>query len=106
MRRCSSSWRRSWSAVDGYSTDGHLILSGTPDVEGLYIAAGMSGTGFKTAPAVGMAMAELVLNGETTTVDIQPFRLSRFQENQPIVSENEYVIPPFEASTASGVETH
>ncbi|MDP6511941.1 MAG: hypothetical protein QF878_01945, partial [SAR202 cluster bacterium] len=66
----------------------------------------MSGTGFKTAPAVGMVMAELVLDGKASTVDIQPFRLSRFQENQPIVSENEYEIPPFETPAASGVEIH
>jgi sarcosine oxidase subunit beta len=102
----NAGWRRSWSAVDGYSPDGHMILDQTPEVQGLYVAAGMSGTGFKTAPAVGMVMADLVLDGWSTTVDIQPFRLTRFQDNQPIISENEYVIPPFQSPTASGVGTH
>ncbi|MDP6453640.1 MAG: FAD-binding oxidoreductase [SAR202 cluster bacterium] len=102
----NAGWRRSWSAVDSYSADGHMILDQSPDVQGLYVATGMSGTGFKTAPAVGMVMAELVLDGKASTVDIQPFRLSRFQENQPIVSENEYEIPPFETPAASGVEIH
>ncbi len=88
-------WRRSWAQVDGYTPDGHMVLGGAPTVEGLYIAAGMSGSGFKTGPAVGMCMAELVLEGESRTVDIEPFRLTRFDENDPIAGPNDYEIPEF-----------
>tara|TARA_B100001964_G_scaffold244879_1_gene328507 strand:- start:8164 stop:9453 length:1290 start_codon:yes stop_codon:yes gene_type:complete len=88
-------WRRSWAHVDGYPPDGHMVLGKEPDIEGMYVAAGMSGSGFKTGPAVGIGMAELILEGESRTVNIDPFRINRFQENEPIISENEYQISEF-----------
>ncbi|MBI4338061.1 MAG: FAD-binding oxidoreductase [Chloroflexi bacterium] len=90
-------WRRAWTGVDGHSPDGHMILDKAPGIVGLYIAAGMSGTGFKTGPAVGLAMAELVLEGQAKSVDIHAFRLGRFAEGKPIVAQHEYVVPPFKA---------
>ncbi len=50
------------------------------EVEGFYCAVGHSGHGFKIAPAVGICMAELITEGRAKTVDIFPFRLSRFFE--------------------------
>jgi hypothetical protein len=38
-------------------------------------------------------MAELITQGQATFVDINPFRFSRFQENQPICGPYEYVCP-------------
>jgi sarcosine oxidase, subunit beta len=61
--------------------------------EGLYLAVGMSGSGFKKGPAIGEAVAELVVHGEARTVPINEFRLSRFAENDPIAGEG-YVIGP------------
>jgi glycine/D-amino acid oxidase-like deaminating enzyme len=52
------------------------ILDESP-VRGFYIAAGMSGHGFKLAPAVGELMAELITEGRTT-LNRAPFRLDRF----------------------------
>jgi sarcosine oxidase subunit beta len=94
-------WRRDWVGVDGRSPDGHMVLDQVPGVEGLYIAAGMSGTGFKTGPAVGLCMAELILEGKVKSVDIGPFRLGRFQEGKPIVAQHEYVIPPLDLALPS-----
>ncbi|MGE3912138.1 MAG: NAD(P)/FAD-dependent oxidoreductase [Chloroflexota bacterium] len=75
------------------SPDTRAILDRAPGVDGLYLAAGFSGTGFKKAPAVGLGMSELILTGAATSVDFQPFRLSRFSEQQPIHGEDEYVLP-------------
>ncbi len=86
-------FKGTWAGVDGFTPDGHAILDKAPDVEGLYIAAGFSGTGFKTSPAVGKCMAELILEGKATTVDIDAFRLSRFAEGKPLVGEHEYAPP-------------
>jgi sarcosine oxidase subunit beta len=83
-------WQRAWSGVDGNTPDGHAILDKAPGVEGLYMAAGMSGAGFKIGPAVGMCMAELIAEGEATTVDISPFSLSRFSEGKLLVGQHEY----------------
>jgi sarcosine oxidase subunit beta len=51
---------------------------------------GDSGTSFKTAPAIGMCLAEWVVNGEPQTVDLAPFRSTRFAEGKPWVDENAY----------------
>jgi glycine/D-amino acid oxidase-like deaminating enzyme len=64
---------------------GHL-----PGIDGLFVAAGFSGTGFKTAPAVGASMAELILNGASTTVDLTPFGFDRIVSGKLIESPNEY----------------
>ncbi|MAF52517.1 MAG: hypothetical protein CL694_05830 [Chloroflexi bacterium] len=94
-------WRRSWAQVDGYTSDGHMVLGQTASLDGLYVAAGMSGSGFKTGPAVGMCIAELILEGQSRAADIEPFRLTRFEENNPIVSDDDYEIPEFVVPSAS-----
>jgi sarcosine oxidase, subunit beta len=75
------------------SPDTRAVLDRAPGVDGLYIAAGFSGTGFKISPAVGACMAELITRGHATFVDITPFRFSRFEENRPIRGPHEYVLP-------------
>nr|MBA2447150.1 FAD-binding oxidoreductase [Chloroflexota bacterium] len=66
------------------SLDTRAVLDRASNVDGLYLAAGFSGTGFKKSPAVGACMAELILQGRAETVDLSPFRLSRFAEAQPL----------------------
>ncbi len=66
--------------------DSHPIMDQVDGIEGLYICTGFSGHGFKLSPAVGVLMAELVLDGRATSIDISPLRMSRFAEgklNQP-----------------------
>jgi len=70
---------RGYRAFDCYSGDRHAILG---RVDGLYLATAFSGSGFKIAPAVGMCMAELILDGRAKTVDIEPFGLGRFAEGR------------------------
>lgn len=73
--------------------DAHPIIGGIP-IDGLFIAAGFSGAGFKKGPAVGQALAELVVNGRPSLVDLTPFRLERFDEpgwDQPW-SDSEYIL--------------
>jgi sarcosine oxidase subunit beta len=72
-----------------------IIDSLQPD--GLHVAVGMSGSGFKKGPAIGEAVAELIVHGEARTVPIREFRLSRFAENDAIVSDG-YQIEPASAA--------
>jgi len=68
---------------DGITPDQHPLL-GAAGPDGFYLDCGHSGTGFKTAPATGLCMAELILDGASKTVDISPLRPSRFAEGQMI----------------------
>jgi sarcosine oxidase subunit beta len=63
--------------------DKHALLGEAPTVKGFYFATGLSGHGFKEAPVVGQAIAELILNGKAEVVDITPLRVSRFDEGEP-----------------------
>lgn len=74
---------------DGITPDQRAIYSGT-DLNGFYLACGLSGTGFKTSPAAGASMAELILDGTPQTVDITPFRFSRFAEGKLLEGEYGY----------------
>jgi len=73
---------RGYRAVDCYSRDRHAILGRVDGVDGLYLATAFSGSGFKIAPAVGVCMAELILDGRAKTVDIDAFGLRRFAEGK------------------------
>jgi sarcosine oxidase, subunit beta len=74
---------------DGITPDQRAIYSGT-DLEGFYLACGLSGTGFKTSPAAGASMVELILDGKPKTVDITAFRFERFAEGQLLEGEYGY----------------
>ena len=73
---------RGYRAVDCYSRDRHAILGRVDGIDGLYLATAFSGAGFKISPAVGVCMAELILDGRAKTVDIAAFGLKRFAEGK------------------------
>lgn len=67
---------RGWAGAFDITPDWMPILDETP-LGGFYVAAGMSGHGFKLAPAVGEMVAALVTGG-TSPVSLAPFGLDRF----------------------------
>lgn len=81
---------RGITGVYDLTPDYRALLGEIAEVQGLYVAAGFSGMGFKISPAIGLVMSELVLDGRARTVDIFEFRPSRFAEGQPIRPEFEY----------------
>jgi sarcosine oxidase subunit beta len=74
---------------DGITPDQRAIL-GPAGPEGFYLDCGFSGTGFKISPAVGACMAELIHDGQASTVDITPFRFERFAEGKLLEGEHAY----------------
>ena len=82
--------RGGWSGLFTTTPDWHPILDRVPGVEGLYCMVGFSGHGFKLAPSIGQAMAELILDGSSTSIDLSPLRFSRFEENDLILSRYRY----------------
>lgn len=86
------SFRSAHGGQDGITPDQRAIIGpvGASGPDGLWLACGFSGTGFKTAPAIGASLAEWILHGRPATVDITPFALSRFAESRPLVGEHPY----------------
>ena len=80
-------FRAAHSGQDGLTPDQRSIL-GQAGPDGFYLDCGHSGTGFKTAPAIGLGMAELILDGAATSVDIAPFDPARFAEGRLLVGEH------------------
>jgi sarcosine oxidase, subunit beta len=74
------------------SPDARAVIGAVPGAGGLYVAAGFSGTGFKTSPAVGAAMAELILTGSSKTADLKPFNFERILTGKLIHTANEYAM--------------
>ena len=82
--------QRAVTGIYDVTPDVRPILGETPEVSGLYVAAGFSGMGFKISPAIGVVMSELLLDGQASTVDITAFRPQRFAEGALIEAEHEY----------------
>ncbi|PTM87799.1 glycine/D-amino acid oxidase-like deaminating enzyme [Dietzia psychralcaliphila] len=82
------------SYVGAYDTtpDYNPVIGPSP-LDGLFLAVGFSGHGFKMSPAVGRLVAELLLDGTTTMSGVDPAdcRFSRFAEGSPTTSLNPYV---------------
>ncbi|HEV2765342.1 MAG TPA: FAD-dependent oxidoreductase [Pyrinomonadaceae bacterium] len=68
------------------SPDKHAILGPPPEVENFYLANGSSGHGVMHAPALGQLLAEIILDGRATTLDVSALRPTRFAEGEPNVS--------------------
>lgn len=82
--------RTAHGGQDGITTADQRPILGRAGPDGFYLACGFSGTGFKTAPAVGACLAELILDGQATTVDISGYSLERFAEGRLLVGDHPY----------------
>jgi sarcosine oxidase subunit beta len=85
----SGTFRTAHGGQDGMTPDQRPIL-GQAGPQGFYLDCGHSGTGFKTAPAVGASMAELILDGQWKTVDISGYALERFAEGRMLEGKHPY----------------
>jgi sarcosine oxidase, subunit beta len=64
-----------WAGLYDMTPDAHPVVGFVGD--GVYAACGFSGHGFMQSPAVGRAVAEELLHGESE-LDLSPYRLERF----------------------------
>lgn len=81
----------SYAGCYDVTPDWNPIISTTP-VEGLIVAAGFSGHGFKISPAVGRLITDLITTGRSSNEHVpeNDFRLSRFTENKLLTSPHPY----------------
>lgn len=75
--------RRGYASVYDITPDWQPVLGAVDGINGLFVAAGFSGHGFKLSPALGEVLAALIA-GEAPGIDVSMFRLSRFAEGHPI----------------------
>jgi sarcosine oxidase subunit beta len=80
-RLAEARYRRGWAGAFDITPDWMPILDESP-LRGFWIAAGMSGHGFKLSPAVGEMMAALI-TGAAPPVDPKPFAFGRFSAKGP-----------------------
>ncbi|RZB38625.1 FAD-dependent oxidoreductase domain-containing protein 1, partial [Asbolus verrucosus] len=76
--------KNSWHGTyENNSFDDNGIVGPHPYYHNLYLATGFSGHGIQQAPAVGRAVAELILDGDFKTIDLTRFGFDRFIVNKP-----------------------
>ncbi|MBI1987413.1 MAG: FAD-binding oxidoreductase [Nitrospinae bacterium] len=68
-----------WAGLRSLTPDHHAILGAIPAVTGFFCAIGFSGHGFMHSPATGQLVAELILEGRASSVDISPLDCRRFE---------------------------
>lgn len=68
------------------SEDGVPLIGQVPGIEGLYVATGHSCWGILNAPATGAALAELMVDGKSSLVDLRPFDPKRFAIRSKVFS--------------------
>jgi glycine/D-amino acid oxidase-like deaminating enzyme len=77
--------RRTWTGHYAQNTlDGNMVLG--PWIGGaanFYVACGFSGHGIMHAPAVGLALSELILDGRYSTIDLTRMSYRRVLSDEP-----------------------
>ena len=75
---------RAWAGHYEYNTlDQNAVIGPHPELANFYFANGFSGHGLQQAPAVGKALAELIVHGAYRTNDCAPFGYERVADGRP-----------------------
>ncbi len=76
---------RGWAGLYEISPDHHAILGKVPDVDGFILANGFSGHGFQHSPAVGKVIAELIVGGKASAMDVSSLSIERFGKGELVL---------------------
>ena len=76
-----------WAGLYEVTPDAHPIFGATP-IDGFYLVGGFSGHGFMHGPIAGKVMTEIILDGQSQTVDVSSLDLARFDEDRLIFEYN------------------
>jgi glycine/D-amino acid oxidase-like deaminating enzyme len=78
-----------WAGQYDYNVfDQNAFLGFCETVPNLILASGFSGHGLQHAPAIGRALAELIVFGEYRTIDATPFSYARYGRGRPLREHN------------------
>lgn len=73
---------------DYNSLDQNAIIGPHPEIDNFYFANGFSGHGLQQGPAVGNAIAELIVHGGYRAIDLRRLGYDRVRRNQPLFERN------------------
>lgn len=81
--------QRAWAGYYEYNTfDHNAILGPHPGIANLLLANGFSGHGLQQAPAVGRGLAEWIVDGGYSSLDLSPLSVQRIVENRCLMERN------------------
>ncbi|KAG7260653.1 hypothetical protein CRUP_000692, partial [Coryphaenoides rupestris] len=78
-----------WAGYYDYNTfDQNAILGLHPLAQNMYFATGFSGHGLQHSPAIGRAVAELILESRFQTLDLSSLSFERILTEEPMMERN------------------
>ena len=84
--------RGGYTGVYDCSPDLQPLLGPVAGIDGLHVGCGFSGHGFKLSPVIGELLAEKLLTGKTTLVDLELFSPMRFAAGRMVTSPHPYSV--------------
>ena len=85
----------SWGGCGALYTitpDAHPLIGPVPEIDGLFLASGFSGHGFKLAPSVGKGLTALITGGDPAPLDPDLFAVDRLRHDRPVTVPYAYGI--------------
>jgi FAD-dependent oxidoreductase domain-containing protein 1 len=79
---------RAWAGHYDMNLLDHNAIVGPAGCANFYLANGFSGHGLQQSPAVGRALAELIVHGRYLTLDLSPMGFDRIAANRPLLERN------------------
>ena len=74
----------SWTGVYDVTPDWNPVLGPLPGIDGLHVAFGFSGHGFKLSPMIGRIVAQAAL-GQPPDLPLAPYSIERFATGRLLV---------------------